>query len=103
MRRAVTTLQSVHSLSAASGGIIHIQNVNEMIGLPSKNIISSLVKTLKSNSFEKMEAAVFDIIAEGYSAQLILSVMLQDIILEKDSSLSMNELSRAELSIRMAE
>lgn len=105
MRRAVTTLQSAHTLSGASnnidseGRVIEKESIAEMAGLPPKTIITSLLSTLRANSFDQMETAVLDIIAEGYSAQDVLKALSKEII----SMENLDDLGKARISIRIAE
>lgn len=106
MRRAVTTLQSVHSL--ARGGddtVITKAAIAEIVGVPPANIVDDLWnKGLaqvdnKVPSFDAMQKAVDDVTAEGYSAQLLLSAILP--MVTKDKILT--ERAKAEIAIRMAE
>jgi replication factor C subunit 2/4 len=100
MRRAVTTLQSAHTLSAGeSSMMIAKDSIAEMAGLPPSSLILDLVKSLESNTFEVMETAVHDIVAEGYSAQHILAALSKYVI----SLESLDDLAKAEVSIRIAE
>merc|ERR1719232_1052500 len=67
MRRAITVLQSAHSL-----GLIRPDTIAEMIGVPPKSLLYSLVEAMKSNGFAEMQAAVMDIISEGYAVSTVL-------------------------------
>ena len=95
MRRAVTTLQSAHALSDA----VDADALAEMAGLPPAAVVENLWKALGQNSFSIMQTAVEDVCAGGFSAQVILQAMSQLII----PSTELNELSKANLSIRVAE
>lgn len=99
MRRAVTILQSVQALSM--GGAIKWENVAEMSGLPPENVIQPLLQSLTSKSFDSMEQAVSNVIAEGYAAQYIIGALLQRVVLEEDSKI--DDIGRAKLSIKIAE
>eukprot|EP00978_Attheya_sp_CCMP212_P008430 scaffold19837_cov46-Attheya_sp.AAC.2 len=100
MRRAVTTLQSAHTLSAGeSSMMIAKDSIAEMAGLPPSSLILELVKSLESNAFEVMETAVHDTVAQGYSAQHILAALSKYVI----SLESLDDLAKAEVSIRIAE
>jgi replication factor C subunit 2/4 len=94
MRRAVTTLQSVHAL-----GQVDDMGISELAGLPPANVVDALVEALQSNRFDTMKLAVEDVCAAGYSAQTMLGCLLQKFI----PSAELDELGRAKLAIRIAE
>lgn len=94
MRRAVTTLQSVHSL-----GKVDEKAISELAGVPPHADIDKLIQSLHSNLYDTMKAAVEDICAEGYSVQTILGCLL----LRFMGSTDLDELGRAKLAIRIAE
>lgn len=94
MRRAVTTLQSVHAL-----GHVDDKGISELAGMPKSTDVDKLVQALRSNQFDPMRAAVEDICAEGYSAQTLLGCLLQRFVESND----LDELGRAKLAIRIAE
>jgi replication factor C subunit 2/4 len=98
MRQAVTTLQSVHSL-AAGGAKVDKAALAEIAGLPPPAIVDMLWTALLSNSFDTMEKVVETLSAEGFSAQLLLSALVPKLVTDQD----LNELSKAELAIRIAE
>lgn len=98
MRRAVTTLQSVHSLSQA--GAMDENTVAEIAGIPPKNVVEDLWKCLQQEKFDVMRRGVEETIAAGFSAQLMLSALLNKIM---DSNHLLDELGKAEVSIRIAE
>lgn len=95
MRRAVTTLQSAHALSVA--GPISNEDLFELAGLPPANVVDGIWNNL--TTFDKLQGAVENVCAEGYSSQVILAALSKKVI--EDSEL--NELSKAKLSIRVAE
>lgn len=101
MRRAVTSLQSVHALVAGGDSeMVDEHVIAELAGLPSSNVIDDLYKALQSNRFDTMNAAVKNgIIAGGYSVQTVLQSLLEKFITSPD----LDELGRAELSVRIAE
>lgn len=101
MRRAVTTLQSVHALAAAGGDeyVVDKDAICEIAGLPPTNVVDDLWKSLSSKSFDTMQNAVEEVCAAGFSAQLLLSAMLPK--LTDDDVLT--ERSKAQIAIRMAE
>jgi replication factor C subunit 2/4 len=94
MRRAVTTLQSVHAL-----GHVDDKGIAELAGMPPSSVVDKLVQALHSNQFDPMRAAVENICAEGYSAQILLGCLLQRFVKSND----LDELGRAKLAIRIAE
>lgn len=95
MRRAVTTLQSAHAL----GGPVDSDALAEMAGLPPTSVMDTLWSELSKNSFSFMHTAVEDVCAGGYSAQVILVALSRRVI----TSTELNELSKANISIRIAE
>ena len=98
MRRAVTTLQSVHSLSVG-GAHVDKSSVAEIAGLPPPKVVDELWDAFGSKSFDTMQKAVDNLIAEGYSAQLLLSGLLPKLL----DDAKLNERSKADLAIRLAE
>lgn len=96
MRRAVTTLQSVHALGDAD---FNTEDIAEMAGVPPASVVEGLWTALQTSEFGKMETAVEDVCANGYSAQDMLLALSKKVI----ESVQLNELSKADLSIRIAE
>ena len=105
MRRAVTSLQSVQALLAGQADhgnnqiVIDEATIYELAGLPPDEVIETLYQALLSNSFDTMQAAVRNIIADGYSVQTLLQKLLEKFIETDD----LDELGRAKLAIRIAE
>jgi len=108
MRRAVTTLQSVHALAQGNakladgkGDAIMLDKdvVAEIAGLPPRKVVDDLWNSMQKESFDAMQTAVDDVCASGYSAQLLLNALVDKVI--KDTVLT--ERYKAEVSIRMAE
>lgn len=99
MRRAVTSLQSAHSLSG--GGTIRKEAIAEMAGLPPSNIVEALLTSLKSGNFKSMETEVLNVIAEGFAAENVLHELSKKFI-EMDNA-ELDEMSKANLAIRIAE
>ena len=105
MRRAVTSLQSVQALLAGEGDTninsseIDEAAIYELAGLPPDQVIDTLYQSLLLNSFDKMQSAVRNVIAEGYSVQTLLQKLLEKFIETDD----LDELGRAKLAIRIAE
>jgi len=117
MRRAVTTLQSAHALSGGKGaddsamdvdgeetdnnktGVVQKGAVAEMAGLPPPDVVDALLRGIKSGSFSKMEQEVHNVVAEGWAAQHILSELSREVVCSDE----LDEMGKAELSIRIAE
>lgn len=101
MRRAVTSLQSVQALLAGQERnlVVNEATIYELAGLPPDEVIETLYLSLQSNSFDTMQAAVKNVISDGYSAQTLLQKLL-DRFIETDD---LDELGRAKLAIRIAE
>jgi len=105
MRRAVTSLQSVQALLAGQGDantnriVIDEAAIYELAGLPPDQVIETLYQSLLSNSFDTMQIAVQNVIADGYSVQTLLQKLLEKFIETND----LDELGRARLAIRIAE
>jgi replication factor C subunit 2/4 len=98
MRRAVTTLQSVHSL-AAGGCVVDKDSIAEIAGLPPASVVDALYQSLDSKNFDTVQKAVEDVVAAGYSAQVLLSTLLPKVT----QDVNLNERSKAEIAIRIAE
>jgi replication factor C subunit 2/4 len=104
MRRAVTTLQSVHSLYGRDGIALDEDDrdtiLAEMAGLPPKAVVDALWASMTHSTFAVMEKGMDDVIASGYSGQMLLAGLLQK-IMEEEGHFS--ELHQAEVAIRIAE
>lgn len=102
MRRAVTTLQSVHTLSGKEG-VIELDNISEMAGLPPSNVVNNLMYIFRdpTSNFGRLEKAVNDIMLEGYAAQQIMKALLKQILILDNSTLS--EMGKAKIAIKIAE
>lgn len=103
MRRAVTTLQSVHALAAGDGevGAVAVDKdaIAEIVGLPPPTVVDDLWKSFESKSFDTVQAAVEEVCAGGFSAQILLTSMLPKLMDDQP----LNERSKARIAIRMAE
>jgi len=101
MRRAVTTLQSVHSTGLTVDG----DAIAEMAGLPPTSVVNELWASLNQPSFAVLQTAVDNVCAAGFSAQLLVAALLDKMLLQstEDDSSQLNELSQAEIAIRIAE
>jgi replication factor C subunit 2/4 len=98
MRRAVTTLQSVHTL-AAGGEVVDKDSIAEMAGLPPSSVVDRLWGSFSSNSFDAVQSQAEDVCCAGYSAQLLLEALLNKLL--QDTALT--ERCKAEIAIRIAE
>ena len=105
MRRAVTTLQSAHSLSgivtddAVKRDTIKKESIAEMAGLPPQTLIDSLIVTLQTKTFDEMKTQVTDIVLEGYAVEHVLSALMAKIIVMED----VTEEAKAKIAIQIAE
>ena len=95
MRRAVTTMQSAHALSAA--GPLSKEDLSELAGVPPIDVIENVWNNL--TTFDRMQDAIDNLCAEGYSAQALLVSFLKKVF--EDPVLT--ELCKAKLAIRIAE
>ena len=119
MRRAVTTLQSVHSIVtgvtttstshykklAASADIMSPAMIAEIVGVPPDHVVNELWEACIQSSYDVMHTGVENVIASGFSAQLLLSALLTRILLvpEHESDSNLDETSLALIAIRIAE
>lgn len=100
MRRAVTTLQSAHSLCCGPNEVIKKDAIAEMAGLPPPDLIDRLIETLQTATFDKMKDFVMEnIVLEGYSAEFVLSALMAKIIVMDDVS----EEAKAKIAIQAAQ
>lgn len=95
MRKAVTTLQCVHAL----GGDVTKETIYEMAGLCPPSVVDFLWGEINSCEFKRMQKAVEDVCADGFSAQVLLTALSQKVIVSNE----LDELSKASISIRIAE
>lgn len=99
MRRAVTTLQSAHSLCCGPNEVIKKDAIAEMAGLPPPDLIDRLIETLQTATFDKMKDFVMEnVVLEGYSAEFVLSALMAKIIVMDDVS----EEAKAKIAIQAA-
>jgi replication factor C subunit 2/4 len=103
MRRAVTTLQSVHTLSGTDG-VIELDNISEMAGLPPSSVVHKLMQIFldPASNFGHLEKAVNDIMLEGYAAQQIMKALLKKILISEDA-ITLSEMGKAKIAIKIAE
>jgi DNA polymerase III delta prime subunit len=132
MRRAVTSLQSVHALlsgtttpngddpstssSSSTTIVVNEALIAELSGLPPDSVIDELYRSFTAPSYDTMAQSVHDcIISNGYSVQTVLQKLLMKITtppptLFDDGDgedglllLLLDELGRSRLAIRIAE
>jgi replication factor C subunit 2/4 len=100
MRRAVTTLQSVHSLAVGGGAdAVTSETIFEISGLPPGAVVDRLWTAVQQPSFETMQQAVESTCLDGFSALVLLSSLLPKVV----TDVKLNELSKSEIAIRIAE
>lgn len=100
MRRAVTTLQSAHSLSGGrEEGVIGKEAIATTAGHPPTALIDGLLHTLREKQFDHVKDYVQDnIVLEGYSAEYVLTALMAKIILLED----VDDEAKAKIAIRVA-
>ncbi|EJK66073.1 hypothetical protein THAOC_13022 [Thalassiosira oceanica] len=101
MRRAVTTLQSAHSLSGGKDGDpIKKASIAEMAGLPPPKLIDDLVAILQTKRFDAMRDFVREnIVMEGFAAEYVLSALMAKIIIMDD----VTDEAKSKIAIKVAE
>lgn len=103
MRRAVTSLQSVQALLQGDARIeINESTLAELSGQPPNHVVETLYTSLLDLKFNTMKEAVHRVVLDGYSAQLLLTKLL-DKFMSEETDDDLDELGRARLSIRIAE
>lgn len=98
MRRAVTTLQSAKALSGTTNPI-QVENIAEMAGKPTPKLMTTLVASLKSNSFDSMSNAAQELILEGFGAPVILRELFDVVVSDE----SISDTNKATICIGIAE
>nr|CAB3265537.1 replication factor C subunit 4-like [Phallusia mammillata] len=78
LRKSMTFLHTAHRLKGEEG--ISRNDVLEITGVVPDEIISSLISSCRSNSYEKVQAAVNHIIAEGHAATQVLTQLHDEIV-----------------------
>ncbi|KAL7471760.1 hypothetical protein ACHAXS_012057 [Conticribra weissflogii] len=100
MRRAVTALQSAHSLSSGVGdGKIVKESIAEMAGLPPPKLIDELIETLRTKKFDDVKDLVLEIGLEGFPAEYVLSALMEKIIVMED----VDDEAKAKIAIQVAQ
>ncbi|XP_031557486.1 replication factor C subunit 4-like [Actinia tenebrosa] len=78
MRKAITFLQSAHRLKSDAG--ICAKDIIDIAGVIPDKMIADLFEACRSDSYEKLEATVKEIIAEGHAAAQLISQIHDDVI-----------------------
>lgn len=83
MRQAITFLQSAHRLH--DGAEITASDVEEIAGVVSTPLLEDFIVQCKTNSFEKMQEACDNIIAEGFSVNCFLD-QVHDVVIAMENT-----------------
>lgn len=86
MRQAITFLQSAHRLN--DGAEISTTDVEEIAGVVPTPLLDDFVLQCRTNSFEKMQVACDNIIAEGFSVNCFLDQIHDVIVAMEPADLS---------------
>lgn len=78
MRRAITTLQSAARLNE---GAVGPQGITDVAGVVPDSIMMALLGECRQKSFDRLQVAVQDTLAEAYPAQQVL-LQMADLIAE---------------------
>jgi len=81
MRKAITYLQSAARLK--SGESVTEQDIFEIAGVIPVSVLDELIEACKSDSYEKLEANVKGMIADGHSAAQLIT-QIHDVLIEMD-------------------
>lgn len=81
MRKAITYLQSAARLKGDEE--VTIQDIIEISGIVPDNVIDAVLESANSNSYERLDSSVKDIILEGYPGAQVIS-QIHDRIVEMD-------------------
>jgi replication factor C subunit 2/4 len=107
MRRAVTTLQSIHAIHGPdelddSRTKLSSADVAEIVGVPPPAVVERLYRCISSKSFDAVRSVTEETLACGYSALLLLSAMV-DTMLVTDTTLLRTEYAKAVVALKIAE
>lgn len=81
LRSAITCLQSAHRLHPSG---VRLSDVQDILGLIPPPVVAHLMECCLSNSYEKLESAVTNLIADGFAVSQ-LCVELHDAIMGQES------------------
>ncbi|XP_076812514.1 replication factor C subunit 4-like [Clavelina lepadiformis] len=79
LRKSVTYLQTAYSLKGEEG--ITRDDVLEIIGVIPEDVLKQFIQGCASNSYDKIQAVVNDIIAEGHAASRIIQQVFDEIVI----------------------
>ncbi|CAB9506302.1 factor C small subunit [Seminavis robusta] len=99
MRKAVTTLQCVHSLGGSSSCNVTTETIYEMVGLCTPGVFDALWEDIWSGEIGRVQKTVDDICADGFSAQFLLDGLTDKVV----SSDKINDMAKATIAIKIAE
>jgi replication factor C subunit 2/4 len=116
MRKAVTYLQSAHQLlgAAPGAGLVQPSHIVEMSGNLPPHALRALWQGMRSGQFSNMQAAVQDIIAEGFALSNVLSQLHDHVVTStvdavpvegsasEGSALGLTDLDKALISEKLA-
>ncbi|XP_064614958.1 replication factor C subunit 4-like [Liolophura sinensis] len=81
MRKAITTLQSAFRLKGDNS--ISEEDVYEIAGVLPEELVDRVLKACRSDSYDRLDDSVKEIMREGYSAMLLI-VQLHDKVVEAE-------------------
>lgn len=96
MRKAVTTLQCVHSLG---GRGVTKETIYEMAGLCAPSVLDALWEDIASGDFTRVQKMVENVCADGFSAQFLLTGLCEKAIACPD----INDVAKSTICIKIAE
>lgn len=97
LRKAITYLQSATRLnSVLEDGGITVTTIREIAGVVDKELMDSIVTTIRTKNTEKIAKKVHEVVLQGWSAQQV-SDQLHDIFILDDSLTSPEKNAMAQL------
>ena len=97
----VSLLNFAITFSGLEDQLLGVAVVEEMSGAVPPAILDSLLLSLRSNSFKKMEEAVSALMCEGYPALQVLKTLSNRLVSLGEDSL--DDMSKGQISIKIAE
>merc|ERR1712238_379015 len=87
-------------MGGTEGGVIGKEAIAGMAGRPPPALVNGLLDTLRAKKFDDVRDYVRDnIVLEGYSAEYVLSALMDEIILLEDA----DDEAKAKIAIRVAQ
>lgn len=97
LRKAITYLQSATRLSSVlEGSGISVATVREIAGVVHKDLMKSIVDTIRTKKSQKIASKVHEVVLQGWSAQQV-SDQLHDLFILDDSLSSTEKNAMAKL------